>query len=79
MKSVYTIERTKYTLDVSRNYKETGKQRTLWRTHLVVCRRCKAKAESLRQTDRDACKVTFVQSSPYIGLRFLFFKEKGKR
>ena len=57
MKSVYTIERTKYTLDVSRNYKETGKQRTLWRTHLVVCRRCKAKAESLRQKDRDAMIV----------------------
>ena len=29
-------------------------QRTLWRTHLVVCRRCKAEAESLRQTDGDA-------------------------
>ena len=30
------------------------KQRTLWRTHSVVCRRCKANAESLRQMDRDA-------------------------
>ena len=26
-------------------------QRTLWRTHSVVCRRCKAEAESLRRTD----------------------------
>ena len=35
---------------------KTEKLRTLWRTHSVVCRRCKAKAESLRQTDREAEK-----------------------
>ena len=49
---------------------QTGMRRTLWRTHSVVCRRCKANAESLRQTDRDAWLICAEQS--FLGCAFLF-------
>ena len=57
---------------------KTEKQRTLWRTHLVVCRRCKAKAESLRQTDGDACmKALCFAAAVLSGL--LFYLEKHRK
>ena len=56
---------------------ETERQRTLWRTHLVVCRRCKAKAESLRQTDGDAyIKPFFSCVAVLSGLHFLIERKK---
>jgi len=57
---------------------QNWKRRALWRTHSVVCRRCKAKAESLRQTDGDAIDDIFIvyvfSDSP---LDCLFFNKEG--
>ena len=55
----------------------TEKQRTLWRTHSVVCRRCKARAESLRQMDREERMFTRIGffGSPRLGTAEFLQKE----
>ena len=60
----------------------TEKKRTLWRTHSVVCRRCKAIAESLRQTDGEPKNLYLrvgVQTVFLDGLFFVKFKKVGLR
>ena len=43
----------------------TGEQRTLWRTHSVVCRRCKAKPNLSGKRTETMCKVRgMCMSSP---------------